>query len=104
MKTKPESEVVPVAYITKYALTKGIIEVHGWRLSRSECDPQLPYLVHPTSSVRGFYSHRDWTADRDVAIARAHEMASRRAKSLIKQADAMKSYKATFRLLSSDQE
>lgn len=32
MSTPKAGDIIPVAYITKYALTEGIHEVHGWEL------------------------------------------------------------------------
>lgn len=84
MSDEPKAgDIVPVAYITKYALTEGIHEVHGWELVnyggkfalRSTKPGLVPYsqtLIMPNG----------WTRDLNEAIERVKRALSMRIGSL----------------------
>ena len=57
----PEGRIVPLAYVTKYAESRGIITVRGARTDETGC-----YLVASLMFVRP----GDWTEDKAVAEKR----------------------------------
>lgn len=69
------------AYISKYALTKGV----------QECEVEDCFSVSPTMVVdregpyRGYYHGNDWHRTREAAITRAEEMRTAKVASLEKQ-------------------
>lgn len=73
------------AYITKYALTKGIFEVDCERLSEDR--------IRVFSVVTQYYSGYDWYYTKEAAIVRAKEMQDAKIKSMEKQLQKLKGLK-----------
>lgn len=67
------------AFVTKYALSKGILEVEG-----SRRDKGRGLIVWTNGHMQFFYGN-DWHETREAALARAEQMRDNRVKSLRKQ-------------------
>lgn len=73
---KPETETF-TAYISKYALTKGIEAVHGKQF--------YDYRGYLDAGRNVLYRTGDWHLTREDAIERAEEMRKKKIESLKKQ-------------------
>lgn len=70
-------------FITKYAMTKGIIEADGERCTSSGSPDMI--AVGPKNILRQYYHREDWHRTRESAVKRANEMRSAKLKSIDKQ-------------------
>jgi len=71
------------AYITKYALSKGIFELEGEKRGIAIAAPHYD----------GWYYPPDWYETREEAIARAEQMRQKKIASLEKQIEKLKNMK-----------
>lgn len=80
-----EREKIMKVFITKYAMTKGILEMDGERCTSSG----LPSMIEvaPKNSIPQYYyvEGGDWHQSRESAVKRANEMQSAKLKSIDKQ-------------------
>lgn len=70
-------------FITKYAMTKGIIEMDGERCT-SFGSPDM-IVVGVKNGFQQFYHGEDWHRSRESAVKRANEMQSAKLASIDKQ-------------------
>lgn len=75
-------------YITKFALTQGILEVQG-EVTRSSTGDFVNWK-EPGSWVSQYAHGKDWYRDRGLAVKRANELVAKKVKSLTTQLDKMK--------------
>lgn len=80
MKTAENKRTRFRAWITKYALTKGIKEAHV-----EDCFDVSPDMVKDLESSRGLYHNNDWHRTQAAALDRAREMRNNKLISLKKQ-------------------
>ena len=71
-------------YITKYALTRGILEADA------ELNPRFPTMV---STNLGHFHGKDWHETKEAAIYRAEEMRTKKIASLKKQIEKLEALK-----------
>jgi hypothetical protein len=78
-------------FITKYALTKGIIEAEG------EVDGTMVVMIDPKRGYRWYAHGNDWHRSLPAAESRTVEMRNNKIKSLKKQIDKLNDMK-TFKV------
>lgn len=74
-------------YITKYALSDGILEKDA-----EECD-RFPGMIRTDDGAHFHGEGKDWTRTKEAAVVRAQEMKSKKIKSLKKQIEKLERMK-----------
>lgn len=74
-------------YITRYALSDGILEKEA-----EECD-RFPGMIETDDHAYFHGEGKDWTRTKEAAVARAEEMKAKKIKSLKKQIEKLEAMK-----------
>ena len=80
-----ESKDKIIAYITKYALTKGIIE--------KECIQRPNDLIRTTDEYPQYFHANEWFSSKEDAIKKAEQMRVKKLESLNKQVNKLTNLK-----------
>lgn len=73
-----------IGYVTKYALTKGILELEGTEVARSRTGERC-FSATGRSLFDSYFYGKEWHDNKPGAIARAEEMRKKKIVSLKKQ-------------------
>ena len=76
------------AYVTKYALTAGIMEVRGVEFTEGGI-----WFMQPDSGLRQYAHGKDWYKTLPEAVQRAEDMRKRKVASLLANAERIKTMK-----------
>lgn len=79
---KPPVIQYTTVYVTKYALTQGILKAEGWF---SDMHPGMFIGSHDTKLCNSFYHKGDYELTRNRSIAKARDMRAKKIVSLKKQ-------------------
>jgi hypothetical protein len=82
------SKILPVVYVTKYALTKGIMELHG-------VEQYDDKMIVATDAYRTCYHKPYWYENRQDAIYHTNELRLKRIRDLKKQITALENLRIT---------
>ena len=78
----PESVNIPLVYVTKYALTQGILTFENVE----RCDGTNPRMIAVRGRFPQYFHNDDWHTDLGAAMARAEKMRAAKLASIEKQA------------------
>ena len=90
MSVLAENEILPTVFITKYALTKGILEGHNAEISKNS---STMIYVKLDLLWESYFHKPYWHTNRDEAVTQAEDMRQKKLASLTKSVKKLQNLK-----------